>query len=127
MAFYINPSAIDAELAYVKDACTEIVIVVNYLTTHTRANVLNGTNVLASITNFLPTDFQITASGLNRQLTSPAAKSDTTANNTGSATHIVFLSNTDVLLAVPLTPQVITAGNTVNFPVVTYTSYQPTS
>jgi hypothetical protein len=125
MSVYVNPLALEAELNYLKTNCNQVVVVASYTVGDTRAIVLGGTNVLASIT-VTSSDFTISNSGNARVLTSPSAKSDTSADNSGAATQLVFLSSSDVLYVATLTSQAITAGNQVNFPVITYTAGQPT-
>ncbi len=132
MATYVNPLALKAELDYIKNACNQIVIVSAYDTTHTRATVLN--NVLASIelaasaaaSKFIAADFTTVQQGNNYQLTFAAGRSDTSANATGNANHIVFLDSTNVLLATTVTPQEVTINNQVNFPTIVFTANQPT-
>lgn len=131
MATYINPLALEAELNYVKTNCNQIVVVASYTAGDSRATVLGGSNVLASITtaasNFASSDFTVGTSGNARTLTTPSSKSDTTADNTGTATHVVFIDSTNVLLATTVTSQAITAGNQVNFPSIVYTANQPSA
>jgi hypothetical protein len=131
MAVYINPLAIKAELDYVKNACNQIVIVSAYDTTHNRATVIG--NMLASIDlaaspaadKFIAADFTTTQVGNNYQLTFASGRSDTSANATGNANHVVFLDSTNVLLATTVTQQGITINNQVNFPSITFTANQP--
>lgn len=76
-------------------------------------------------------DYTLGSSGSNRTLT-VAAKSGVTASaNSGASPnlHIAFVDSTNskVLWVTDETSdQVVTAGNTVNFPSVVYTSQQPT-
>ncbi|MGB4498541.1 MAG: hypothetical protein WBI40_07570 [Methylococcaceae bacterium] len=129
MATYINPAALELSLNHLKTNCNKIVVVASYTAGDSRTTVLAGSNVLASLditTDFVVGDFTITNSGNARVLNSPPSESDTVADNTGTATHIVFLSASDVLYATTLTSQAITAGNQVNFPTITYTANQPT-
>ena len=88
---------------------------------------VNG-DILAEV-SMTSTDFTLGTSGDNRTLTTAAGKSDASANATGAASHIAFVDtvNSKVLWVTEETSgQIITIGNAVNFPVLVYTSQQPT-
>ena len=134
MSTYLNPLAIEAELNYIKNACTQIVIVASYTVGDSRATVLAAPNVLASLpwvasgstpANFMTSELSVSISGNARTLSTPAGKSDLIADATGTCTHIILVDGANVLLAAPVISQVITAGNQVNFPISVFTVSQP--
>jgi hypothetical protein len=62
-------------------------------------------------------DFTQAADGGGRKLT-VAAKSGVTVDSSGTATYVAWVSDTVLLYWDTCTSQVVTAGNTVNFPAV---------
>ena len=60
-------------------------------------------------------DFTMEADGDGRKCT-VAAKSGVTVDATGTATHVAFVDGTRLLYVTTMTSQVLTAGNTCNFP-----------
>jgi hypothetical protein len=132
MARWAHADLLDGGCGYIKANCDKIIAAAAYTSGDTYATVTGGTNLLAEITmtKGSGTDFVLSgAAGADRVVTT-LAKNDTSANNTGTVTHFVFLdaANSKVLLATPESSgQSITSGNQVNFPALTYTSKQPTA
>lgn len=129
MAKFAHADVLDNGIAYIKTNCNKMAVVAAYTYGDSYATVTGGTNILAEAT-MSSTDFTLATATNDRTLTTAAGKSDSSANNSGTSTHIVFLdtSNTKVLWVTEETSnQAIVAGNTVNFPQLVYTSKQPTT
>lgn len=129
MAKFAHADVLDNGPNYIKANCNKIAVVSSYTFGATYATV--SAAILAEVT-VTSTDFTLSSSGNDRLLTTAAGKQDASANATGgSATnHIVFLdtTNSKVLWATEeTTGQVITAGNPVTFPSLTYTAKQLTA
>lgn len=129
MAKWVSSNVLDNGLNYIKNNCDKMLAVINYTAGDSYATVTNASNIVAEVT-MAPGDFTLASSGNNRTLTTASGKSDSSANNTGDPTHIVFVkttATTEVLWATDETSaQTVTAGNPVNFPSLVYTSNQPT-
>lgn len=126
MAKYAHPDVLDNGLAYIKTNCDKMAVTSAY--TFGDSYITVDGNILASVT-MSSTDFTLGTSGNNRTLTSASGKSDSSADDTGAASHIVFVDtiNSKVLWVTEETSgQTITTGNAVNFPSLVYTSQQPT-
>jgi hypothetical protein len=129
MAKFAHADVLDNGIAYIKTNCTKMAVVASYTFGDSYATVTGGSNILAEAT-MTSTDFTLATATNDRTLTTAAGKSDSSANNTGTASHIVFLdvSNTKVLWVTEETSgQTITSGNVVNFPQLVYTTKQPTA
>jgi hypothetical protein len=128
MAKYAHPDVLDGGLNVIRNNCNSWVVVASYTAGATYATVTGGSNILAQV-SMTSTDFTLGNSGNDRTLTVASGKSDASANNTGTSTHLVFLdtATSRVLWATEETSnQSITAGNPVNFPSgIVYTSRQP--
>jgi hypothetical protein len=95
----------------------------SYSTVHT-------TNLLAEVT-VATGDFTLSGADAAARVMTSATKSATASANSGATPnlHIAFVDtvNSKVLWVTDETSdQVVTSGNTVNFPALTYTSGQPT-
>jgi hypothetical protein len=126
MAKYAHPDVLDQGINYIKTNCNKMAVIDAYTFGNSYATV-NG-DILAEV-SMTSTDFTLGTSGDNRTLTTAAGKSDASANATGAASHIAFVDtvNSKVLWVTEETSgQIITIGNAVNFPVLVYTSQQPT-
>jgi hypothetical protein len=77
-----------------------------------------------------PGDYALSGADGAARILTVAARSGTASANSGIAPdlHIAFTDNASKVLLVTdeTTDQVVTSGNTVNFPSLTYTSSQPT-
>ena len=126
MAKYAHPDVLDQGINYIKTNCNKMAVIDAYTFGNSYATV-DG-DILAEV-SMTSTDFTLGTSGNNRTLTTAAGKSDASANATGAASHIAFVDtvNSKVLWVTEETSgQIITIGNAVNFPVLVYTSQQPT-
>jgi hypothetical protein len=126
MAKYAHPDVLDQGINYIKTNCDKMAVIDAYTFGNSYATV-NG-DILAEV-SMTSTDFTLGTSGNNRTLTTATGKSDASANATGAASHIAFVDtvNSKVLWVTEETSgQIITIGNAVNFPVLVYTSQQPT-
>lgn len=129
MAKFAHADVLDNGINYIKTNCNKMAVVASYTFGDSYATVTGGTNILAEAT-MSSTDFTLATATNDRTLTTAAGKSDSSANNTGTASHIVFLdtSNSKVLWVTEETSsQTITSGNVVNFPQLVYTTKQPTA
>ena len=128
MAKWAHADVLDNGPNFIKNNCNSWVCVVSYAAGDSYATVTGGSNILAQV-SMASGDFTNGTSGNDRTLTVASGKSDTSANNTGAASHLVFLdtANSKVLWATEETSgQTITSGNPVNFPSgITYTAKQP--
>jgi hypothetical protein len=128
MAKWAHADVLDNGPNFIKNNCNSWVCVVSYTAGDSYATVTGGSNILAQV-SMASGDFTNGSSGSDRTLTVASGKSDTSANNTGAASHLVFLdtANSKVLWATEETSgQTITSGNPVNFPSgITYTAKQP--
>lgn len=127
MAKYAHPDVLDNGINFIKTNCNKIALISSYAVGDSYATV-NG-RILADVA-MTSTDFTLSSSGNDRVITSAAGKQDSAANASGgSATnHIAFLDtvNSKVLWVTQETSgQVITSGNAVTFPSLTYTVQQP--
>lgn len=127
MAQFAHSDVLDNGIAYIKENCNLVAIISSYSPGDSYATVTGRILAEATLTN---ADFTLSSSGDDRVLTTPAGKQDASANATGgSATnHIAFLDtvNSKVLWVTQETSgQVITSGNPVTFPSLTYTAQQP--
>lgn len=126
MAKYAHPDVLDQGINYIKTNCDKMAVIDAYTFGNSYATV-DG-DILAEV-SMTSTDFTLGTSGNNRTLTTATGKSDASANATGAASHIAFVDtvNSKVLWVTEETSgQIITIGNAVNFPVLVYTSQQPT-
>lgn len=127
MAKFAHADVLDQGPNFIKSNCTKIAVVSAYSFGDSYATV-NG-NILAEAT-MASGDFTLATATNDRTLTSASGKSDSSANATGAASHIVFLdvTNSKVLWVTEETSgQTITSGNPVNFPSLVYTAKQPTA
>jgi len=129
MAKFANSLVLDQGPNYIKTNCTKMAVVAAYTFGDSYATVTGGSNILAEAT-MASGDFTLATATNDRTLTTAAGKSDSSANNTGTASHLVFLdvTGTAVLWVTEETSgQTITSGNVVNFPSLVYTAKQPTA
>jgi hypothetical protein len=97
----------------VKNNCNLMIACSSEPTTRTQAVT---TYALADIA-MSSSDFTMATDGTGRKCT-VSAKSGVTVDANGTATHIAFVDATRLLYVDTCTSQVLTAGNTVNFPAV---------
>lgn len=127
MSKWAHADVLDQGPKFIKDNCNKVAVVSAYTLNDSYVTV-NG-NILAEAA-LVTGDFTLASSGSDRTLTTATGKSDTSANASGTASHLVFLDtvNSKVLWVTEETSgQSITAGNQVNFPSLVYTAKQPTA
>jgi hypothetical protein len=126
MAKYAHADVLDGGLNAIKSNSLRMLLLKTYAAGDSYATVTgNALCIVAMASN----DFTLSgADGAARVLTT-AAKSGTATASSGAAPdlHIAFTDNAGRVLWVTdeTSDQVVTSGNTINFPSLTYTSSQP--
>lgn len=127
MAKFVHADVLDGGLNGIKTVATKMMLIKAYTAGDSYATVTG--NKLAEAT-MASGDYTLSSSGNNRVLTTASGKSATATAGSGAGPdlHIAFTDGAAKVLWVTdeTTDQVITSGNTVNFPQLTYTSNQPT-
>lgn len=127
MAKWVRSGVLDNGLNDIKNNATRMVLIKAYSAGDSYATV--ASNIVAEVA-MTGTDFTLGSSGSNRTLTTASGKSATASANSGATPdlHVGFLEGTSAVVWVTdeTSDQVITTGNTVNFPSLVYTSNQPT-
>jgi hypothetical protein len=126
MAKYVHSDVLDGGLNAIKNSATRMLLIKAYTVADSYATVT--TNAICSVP-MTSGDYTLSgADGAARVLT-VSARSGTASADSGIAPdlHIAFTDNVSKVLLVTdeTSDQVITSGNTVNFPSLTYTSSQP--
>jgi hypothetical protein len=127
MAKFAHADVLDQGPNFIKSNCNKIAVVSAYTFGDSYATV--NAVILAEAT-MASGDFTLATATNDRTLTTASGKSDSSANATGAASHLVFLdtTNSKVLWVTEETSgQTITSGNPVNFPSLVYTAKQPTA
>ena len=125
MAKWAHADVLDNGINYIKTNCNKVAVISAYTAGDSYATV-NG-KILAEAT-MASGDFTLGTSGSNRTLTTASGKQDTSANASGTASHIAFVDtvNSKVLWVTEETSgQTIVLGNPVTFPSLVYTAKQP--
>lgn len=126
MAKWVASSVLDNGLNQIKNSATAMLLIKAYSAGDSYATVLS--NVLCTIA-MTSGDFTISSSGSNRQLVT-ASKSGTASANSGPTPnlHVAFTNGTDTVYWVTdeSSDQVITSGNPISVPAITYVVNQPT-
>lgn len=127
MAKWVHADVLDDGLNSIKTNAIRMLLIKNYTAADSYATVVS--NIVASVT-MASGDYTLGSSGSNRTLTTASGKSATaSASSTGGDNlHFAFTDNSAKVYWVTdeTSDQVITSGNTVNFPQLVYTSNQPT-
>lgn len=127
MAKFVHADVLDGGLNAIKNGATHMLLLKAYTAGDSYATVI--TNLLADVA-MAPADFVLSSSGNNRLITTASGKSATSSASSGVGPnlHLAFTDGTSKVLWVTdeTSDQVITSGNPVNFPQLTYTSNQPT-
>lgn len=127
MPKFVHADVLDGGLNAIKTVATKQLIIKAYAANDSYATVIS--NLVAEVA-MASGDFTLSSSGNNRLVTTAAGKSAAASANSGATPdlHIAFTDGTAKVLWVTdeTTDQVVTSGNTVNFPVLTYTTNQPT-
>lgn len=125
MAKFAHADVLDNGPNYIKTNCNKMAVISAYTFGDSYATV--NAAILAEVT-MASGDFTLGSASNDRTLTSASGKQDTSANASGTSSHIAFLdtANSKVLWVTEETSaQAITATNPVNFPSLVYTSKQP--
>ena len=128
MAKWVRSGVLDNGLNDIKSNATAMVLLKAYAAADSYATVAG--NIIASVT-MVTGDYTLSSSGLNRVLTVAAGKSAVASASSGATPnlHVGFTDGSANVIWVTdeTSDQVVTSGNTVNFPSnITYTSNQPT-
>jgi hypothetical protein len=126
LAKYVSADVLDGGLNAIRNSAVRMLLLKAYTAGDSYATVTG--NAISEIT-MASGDYTLSgADGAARVLT-VSAKSGTAFANSGATPdlHIAFTDSTSKVLLVTdeTTDQVVTSGNTVNFPILTYTSAQP--
>lgn len=127
MAKWVRSGVLDNGLNDIKNTATAMVLLKAYSAGDSYATVAG--NIIASVT-MTSGDYTLGSSGSNRTLTTASGKSATASANSGATPnlHIGFTDGSANVIWVTdeTSDQVVTSGNTVNFPVLVFTANQPT-
>ena|SRR5688500_19528905 len=126
MAKYVHSDVLDGGLNAIKNNATRMLLLKAYTAADSYATVT--ANAICSV-SMASGDYTFSGTDGAARVLTVSARSGTAAANSGTAPdlHIAFTDNVSKVLLVTdeTTDQVITSGNTVNFPSLTYTSSQP--
>lgn len=128
MAKWVRSGVLDDGLNDIKTNATAMVLLKAYTAGDSYATV--ASNIIATVT-MASGDYTLAGSaGAPRTLTTASGKSATASANSGATPnlHIGFTDGTANVIWVTdeTTDQVVTSGNTVNFPAIVYQANQPT-
>lgn len=128
MAKWVRSGVLDNGLNDIKNNATAMVLLKAYTAGDSYATV--ASNIIATVT-MVSGDYTLSSSSSNRVLTVAAGKSATASAGSGASPnlHVGFTDGSANVIWVTdeTSDQVITSGNTINFPSnITYTSNQPT-
>lgn len=127
MSRYLNPLVQDNGPAYIQANCDAIAAVISYTAGDDYATVMTAGNIVAQAA-MTSGDFTFTDGASGARLLNNAAKTDSSANNAGNPTHIVFVDTTNsrILRVTEETGAlVVSAGGAVTIPNVPLVSAQP--
>jgi len=129
MAVWAHADVLDGGLNAIKTVATKMYLIKAYTLADSYATVTT-TNALNAGVTMASGDFALSSAGSNRLITTAAGKTQAANANSGAGPnlHIAFTDGTAKVLWVTdeTSDQVITSGNTINFPQLTYTCNQPT-
>lgn len=128
MAKWVRSGVLDNGLNDIKTNATAMVLLKAYTAGDSYATVAG--NIIATVV-MANSDYTLSSSGANRVLTVTGGKSATASADSGASPnlHVAFTDGSANVIWVTdeTSDQVITSGNTINFPSnITYTSNQPT-
>ena len=125
-AKYAHADVLDGGLNAIKNGASRMLLLKAYADGDSYATVTG--NAICTIT-VASADFTLSGADNAPRVLTTAAKSGTASANSGATPdlHIAFTDNVSRVLWVTdeTSDQVVTSGNTVNFPALTYTSGQP--
>lgn len=127
MAKWASAPFLDGGLNYLKSNAVVMLLLKNYAAGDSYATVTG--NAVASVA-MANGDYTISSNGTNRQVATATGKTANASATTtaGNNLHIAFTDGAANVIWVTdeTTDQVITSGNPVQFPALTYTANQPT-
>lgn len=127
MAKWVRSGVLDNGLNDIKTNATKMILIKAYAAADSYATVIGNLVAEATMTSG---DYTLASSGSNRTLTTASGKSGTASANSGATPnlHIAFTDGSANVIWVTdeTSDQVVTSGNTVNFPAIVYTANQPT-
>lgn len=127
MAKWVRSGVLDNGLNDIKTNATHMLLIKAYTLADSYATVVG--NIVADVT-MVSGDYTLANSGSNRTLTTASGKSAAASASSGAGPnlHFAFTDGTANVIWVTdeTSDQVVTSGNTVNFPQLVYTSNQPT-
>ena len=127
MAKWVRSGVLDNGLNDIKTNATHMLLIKAYTLADSYATVVS--NIVAD-TAMTSTDFTLDSASSNRTLTTASGKSAVASAGSGASPnlHIAFTDGSANVIWVTdeTSDQVVTLGNTVNFPSIVYTSNQPT-
>jgi hypothetical protein len=129
MAKWVNADVLDLGINEIKTDANKMILLKAYAAADSYATV-NGTNNICEVA-MASGDYTLGTGGSSSRTLTTATKSATASANSGAGPnlHIAFVDTaTSRVLWVTdeTTDQVVTSGNTVNFPALVYTASQPT-
>jgi len=126
MAKYAHADVLDGGLNAIKNSATRMLLLKAYAAGDSYATVTG--NAICTIA-MVSGDYTLSGADNAPRVLTMAAKSGTASANSGASPnlHIAFTDNVSKVLWVTdeTSDQVVTSGNTINFPSLTYTSSQP--
>lgn len=126
MAKYVHSDVLDGGLNAIKNNATRMLLLNAYAVMDSYATVT--ANAICTVT-MTSADYELSGADGAARVVTVSARSGTASADSGAAPdlHIAFTDNVSKVLLVTdeTTNQVVTSGNTVNFPNLTYTSSQP--
>jgi hypothetical protein len=123
MAKTVHDDVLDGALAIIRGNCNLMVACSAQPTTRAEAVT---TYALADVAMTPTTDFTISDGDVSGRKVRTAAKSGVTVDANGTATYIALVDGTRLLAVTTCTSQVLTAGNTVDFPAFDFEIADPT-
>lgn len=127
MAKYAHADVLDNGLNQIKNNAIRMLLLKAYSAADSYATVTG--NAICTIT-MTGTDYTLSGADNAPRVLTVGAKSGTASAGSGATPnlHIAFTDNVSKVLWVTdeTSDQVVTSGNTINFPSLTYTSNQPT-
>ena len=126
MAKYAHADVLDGGLNAIKNSATRMLLLKAYAAGDSYATVTG--NAICTIA-MVSGDYTLSGADNVPRILTVAAKSGTASASSGASPnlHIAFTDNVSKVLWVTdeTSDQVVTSGNTINFPSLTYTSSQP--
>jgi hypothetical protein len=127
MTKWAHSDVLDGGLNAIRNNATRMILIKAYTAGDSYATVV--ANAVCTVT-MASGDYTLSGSANNPRVCTTGAKSSTASANSGATPdlHIAFTDNVSKVLWVTdeTSDQVVTSGNTVNFPALTFTSNQPT-